>query len=396
MSHASTKLPLLAPVELFPKKIMSRNAICWCGSGKKWKKCHRNRENEPPINFNEKYLKHFREFSQGYCSYPDAGGGKCTDKPVRAHTVQRRGGIEAIAENGHVISAKSAGQNLLKNKGQFVPSMVGVRSASTFPGFCNFHDTEMFRPIETGLVEIDQLTCFLLSFRAVSFEYFQKVAALRAAEHLRDADAGRPFEEQCVVQENLNWYIEGLRRGLSDTKRSKDLHDQIFVEKNFENYKFFAIECTQIHPVVGCGGFLPEFDFQGNTLQRISHGEDYFEQVSLNIAVVNKRSVIVFGCAEEIEGPSTEFIRSFGKLESADLIEAAVRCAFEHIENIFFRPSWWNGLLDDERNHLPKRMRTGLPADMPERQSNCLLSDKFEFTKGMEVHNVYSTLQHNS
>jgi len=34
-------------------KKLGRNESCWCGSGKKFKKCHLNREHEPMPTFEE-------------------------------------------------------------------------------------------------------------------------------------------------------------------------------------------------------------------------------------------------------------------------------------------------------------------------------------------------------
>jgi hypothetical protein len=130
--------------------------------------------------------------------------------------VQRATGLAAIAESGHVISAKSAFTDLARNEGQLVPREVGVHDASTFMGFCNRHDAAMFRAAEAGAVALTQKTCFLLAFRALAFELFEKQAQLRHLEVLRDADKGRPFEDQCYIQHYLHLRREGVVRGLSD------------------------------------------------------------------------------------------------------------------------------------------------------------------------------------
>ena len=221
MPHSSLREPIKLPPPLVPKRVMPRNAACWCNSGKKWKNCHKDRHIKKPVTVGLGFAKLQQEFSKGYCSHPNASTTNCSGAPIRAHTVQRRGGIDTIAEKGHVISAKTAAQDIYKNKGQFIPRSVGVRSASTFFGFCNLHDTQMFRPIEKGTIQINDETCFLMSFRAISYEHFQKRAALRASESLREADFGRSFEEQVFLQESLSAYREGLLRGLQDTTWSK-------------------------------------------------------------------------------------------------------------------------------------------------------------------------------
>ena len=152
MTHPSLQTRFVPPPDLKPQRTMPRNAPCWCGSGKKWKKCHRDRESQRPVTPGEQFSRLHLEFQKGYCSHPQASPANCGQRIIRAHTVQRRGGIAAIAENGHVISAKTGAQDLIRNHGAFVPRRVGVHSASTFMGFCGTHDNSMFQPVETHSV----------------------------------------------------------------------------------------------------------------------------------------------------------------------------------------------------------------------------------------------------
>ena len=100
MTHASLHAQFVPPTDLRPQTKMHLNVPCWCGSGKKWKRCHRNRESQPPVNVREQLSGLYREFQKGYCSHPQASSENCGHRIVRAHTVQRRGGLAAIAENG--------------------------------------------------------------------------------------------------------------------------------------------------------------------------------------------------------------------------------------------------------------------------------------------------------
>src|SRR4051812_4436840 len=83
-----------------PSKVPGPNERCWCGSGKKFKKCHRNRESEALTNVFADSAKMRSAGKQGKCLHPDAGGGHCSSKAIASHTVQRAGGLSAIAEDG--------------------------------------------------------------------------------------------------------------------------------------------------------------------------------------------------------------------------------------------------------------------------------------------------------
>lgn len=385
MAHASLHTPFVPPPDLMPRRKMQRNAPCWCGSGKKWKQCHRDRESQAPVELGERLSKLNREFQKGYCSHPHAGPETCGHRIVRAHTVQLRGGLAAIAENGHVISAKTGAQDLTKNSGVFLPREVGVRSASTFMGFCDTHDNAMFRSVETGSVRLNQESCFLLGFRAISYELFSKRAALRSVNITRELDRGKPFEDQCRVQQSLHAYEEGTKRGVADCERWKKQYNTIFTSERFEEYRFVGVVYSSVLPVVGCGAFFPEYDFAGNPLQRVSYGDAPHEHVGLNLTVLNNKSVLVISWTEGYGGPAELFGRSFGSVPDKEKANVAIQLVAEHIENIYLKPSWWRSLPDTVRNALVMRMRSGVPVVGPDRQPECLRADGHSYTADVHV-----------
>ena len=176
--HSSLNAPLIELRDRSAPRTMAVNAPCWCGSGRKWKRCHRDRDLQPPVNVWEHVARMRERFLKGHCCHPIAGVNTCGGPPVQAHSVQRNGGLGAIAEDGHVLSIKAAYQDLRKNGGKLIPRKMGVRTASTFFGFCSRHDAEMFRPVEYGTVGITNENCFLLSFRALAYEVIMKHCAL--------------------------------------------------------------------------------------------------------------------------------------------------------------------------------------------------------------------------
>lgn len=58
-----------------------------------------------------------------------------------------------------MLSAKQAFIGIEKNKGHIDLGKIGVASASTFPGFCNLHDTALFKPVELPRVAAEPFEC---------------------------------------------------------------------------------------------------------------------------------------------------------------------------------------------------------------------------------------------
>jgi hypothetical protein len=93
----------------------------------------------------------------------------------------------------------------------------------------------------------------------LAFELFEKRAALRNVEIQRELDRGQPFERQCQIQHHVYLIREGTVRALADLERWKNACDRAFSEERFEAVRFFGVVFSEVLPVVGCGGFYPEF-----------------------------------------------------------------------------------------------------------------------------------------
>src|SRR5580704_10445556 len=97
-----------------------------------WAECHANREGQAPPNFFRQLDAMRDSLAQGFCSHPDAGHGVC-GSIASAHTIQRAGGLQAIAEEQHVIAFNNGYNRLPVAGGRIEPARLGInRGRSTF------------------------------------------------------------------------------------------------------------------------------------------------------------------------------------------------------------------------------------------------------------------------
>ena len=251
----------------------------------------------------------------------------------------------------------------------------------------------MFRPVEAGLVPLCLEACFLLSFRALAYECFTKRTALRTMDTLRQMDNGCPFPVQAQIQQHLNIYEHGLRRGMADLQRWKNSYDTEYRSGRFNSFLFYGVAFNTILPVVGCGAFHPEFDFGGQRLQIASRGAAAHEHVVINLTVLDGRSVLVLGWMEGSTGPAADFALSFAELSESEKAEAAIRVCFEHLENIYLKPTWWFGLPDGSRTAAIDRMRTGIGPSGNQRSRRCLCSDGYTYAPNVRVMEALSNCE---
>ncbi len=125
---------------------IGRNDLCWCGSGKKYKKCHLGREDKKPIAPWQTDQEFKRLLEQRQCLAPGPWKHNCSPQISRAHTVPRSGSLARIARDGHVYAYQLSLQELQKTGGTVKPQLVGINRASTFTGFCSEHGRSIFAP----------------------------------------------------------------------------------------------------------------------------------------------------------------------------------------------------------------------------------------------------------
>lgn len=339
---------------------MGRNEPCWCGSGEKWKRCHRDRHLQEPSPIGKLVQEMQAIHKRGVCLHVDAKLNACGDQPIRAHTVQRRGGLAAIAEDGHVISAKRGFERIFKNEGEIVPDRIGVAHASTFMGFCGFHDNSLFEPIEQANFALDEKAAFLLAYRAIAYEFLTKRQALDAISVKRKMDRGQDFETQISIQQYLHLYKEGLMRGMQDLSYWKRMYDDGLASGSYSGIKHYAIRFSGVLPFVCCGSFMPEVSFDGKQLQILTRATTDLDHVCVNISSMNGQTFVVFAWLDRPNGPAEDFVRSFSALPDASKANMCLHLACEQLENTYFRPSWWNSIGNESQQNLIERMRSGI------------------------------------
>jgi hypothetical protein len=319
-----------------------------------------------------------RIFTEKYCLHPEASEGLCKGNIIKAHTIQRSGGLTAIAENGHVYSFNPF--NPMISKGKInnevdYPSLIGLNQASTFTGFCGFHDSKTFRKLETEPFESTQEKCFLLSYRAFSFELFKKRAALDSIDIFRKADTGLSLDQQRGLQAYVTSAQIAIEHTLDEMEDRKKIFDTSLSNNNYDTLKFLVVNFDRIPDILCSGGFNPEFDFQGKQLQnRLDFGK-LLETIYFSLIITDNGGAAVFGWLDRSDMASTKFIRSLRNLNKSQIPDAIGRLAFEYLENVFFAPKFWNCLSQRDKGIIKNRANSG----MVKRKNNCLANDGLKY-----------------
>jgi hypothetical protein len=355
MRHPSLSSAPIKALALRKPAEIGRNDPCWCRSGKKYKICHLNRASLPELNPHQVADAVRKEFRRSCCSYADDVGNPCAGSIINSHTVQKEGGLRAIARSGKVYSLIPVYGRLAANDGKLEPNLVGISDASVFAGFCAKHDNDLFRPIEGSDCTIGPREALLFAYRAACYEAFMKRAQLSIAPLYARLDEGKPVDEQEYVQTIAHAFATNSVKGEQATRSRKAAYDQRIRTNDVSDFHYSWVRFDGLLPIACCGAFLPDNDLAGNRLQRIGHGYDDYDQVTISITSYNGRSVLVLGWTSATDGPAAKFAKSFMALHDADKASCAVRLPLEYLENSFLEPDWWESLDAIEKEDIVRR-----------------------------------------
>ncbi|MGP8281235.1 MAG: YecA family protein [Desulfomonilaceae bacterium] len=359
-------------------KKIGRNDPCWCGSGIKYKKCHDGREDLERINLFDIETKIKKRFSAKYCLHPEAKSGLCKRDIVQAHTIQRTGGLDSMAENSHVYGFKPSFSNLNRNNGFISPELIGVRKASTFSGFCGYHDSRTFAPIEQQLFSGTSEQCFLHSYRALCREVFTKKASLDSNIFMRDMDRGGPSSIQKIIQMLASEEQKGLQKGLSNIESIKRNFDNRLMSQKYDDINQCVFYFDKVPNIVCSGGFAPVYDLHGRQLQDLTDLTKVLEILFLTISPTGPYGAAILTWLPSASDVCLEFVKSIWRLEDDEISNTLGRIAIEHLENTFFTPSWWDALSDPQKNRIITHALSGA---LSPREDNCLRSDGVSYLK---------------
>jgi len=348
-------------VEDFPSKEPGRNDPCWCGSGRKYKKCHwiRASERELPIEALTQAMRSAWEHKR--CLHPQAASDVC-DRVVSAHSIQRSRILQKLtSSSNHVRTFHPID---FGSDGRPVARRVGWRDASTFTGFCSKHDGATFKPLEEAEFVGSAEQCFLLAYRAVCHEVYQKTGSMRSSSRLRDLlDRGFSREEQRGFQKILAAQNEYVTKGLEDFQRLKTTMDAQLLSGDYSAWNRIIVRFRGELCVASIGAVSPNKDMHGEMLQYLHEITAQMEEMPFGIVATKEGGAAIFTWLKQDLAPR-KFVDSLLEFEQKKIPSLLVQFIFAYIENTYFSDKWWNSLSIANREQIERLAAIADPYDM--------------------------------
>jgi len=230
-----------------------------------------------------------RKIEFGRCLEPTM---QCSQPAIRAHSIQNRQTITLLEQENHVI----AWQPRFSQAGPDIAlRQIGRNDASTFIGFCNQHDTELFQPLDTKpLDSADREQLFLLAYRGITCELhaimtgavqLQSLYRARVERGADSPDSSSPAGQKAVEQMLLAWATWRYRHRY---------YDEPLLRRSFDGVEHDIIDLNGQAPCLAASSFI--------TIKDVPVNEDLIG-VAINILPVSEtKTVAAFSYATKDQG----------------------------------------------------------------------------------------------
>lgn len=336
-----------------------RNAPCWCGSGKKYKKCHLDRDSQPRDNLWANAEATRKAFSKKKCWAYGVGLGKCEGRVIKAHTVSCGPNLSQIAKNGHVLQYVASIPDMNKNGGKLSVKKIGIKEASVFYGFCEKHDRELFSCLENEAFTGRPDQCLAVAYRTLSRDLYGKDASASQREIFRGGDKGLSLSQQIIFQSILDARNTGNEAARRELKATHDALTTALVSVRPGVISSVIFEFSAPLPFMFAGAWSPATDLYGAELQE-GFVDELLEPIIVSSFASEKSAMICFSWRNIVGAPGQVIAEQFMKLPDEQIASACLQFVVKHIDNIFFNPDWFISLNYNEREQLNKLAADGI------------------------------------
>ncbi len=295
----------------------------------------------------------------------------CDETIVSAHTIQRKA-LSLIARDGHVYDFRADLGEVFKNGKDFKPQLKGINHVSTFNGFCQKHDCELFKPVETEIYTAAGQQHFALFFRAFAKELHEKIQGIKSFPSFEQIQKIWPD----FRIETYRHFDEFRLQAMVATIKLLEIKSwlgSIYKSKEFRRVQSYVVAFRTL-PTIFCAGFTNLlYDFNGQPCQNLFDAQKLYPGVSISVFPTNPGGVVVFSWLDTAAKLPVQFCNSLEAIAANRKTSAIIRMLFEYCGNIAISPDWWENLDKPTQDMLLSRFYNGTHSGP--RSADCLKDD---------------------
>lgn len=264
---------------------------------------------------------------------------ECRGKIKQAHSIQRNGRLSIIESEVNKNLSVYCFSNFKSDENYLMSNLIpiGKKEASTFYGFCDFHDTNLFSPIENFAFDIDsEMHYFLHSYRSFAHSFHKKKEELNYWDNFDKTKFDSMMPEE--IKSYMKW---GNNLALTELEKIKAYLDDSLENKKWDNLEYLVYEKEGLYPFAVSSQMSPKVTYNGISMNNHEDQNIPYENPIITfLPDINSTFVII--AAFPHEKKAVKLIRELEKLNNFKLEKAITSLIIANCENTFFSPLFWN------------------------------------------------------
>jgi len=320
-----------------------RNKPCPCGSGKKYKNCCYGRTSAfRDLELGKTVKNLFKELKPKKCYF--SHDGKCSNKVIKAHSIQNNRILKKISKNGYVVMLGFDYKN-------FNPLDPGIRmieqgrkTATTFTGFCSYHDQMLFKDIDNkDYSEFNGKQRFLFCFRGLVFEFYKKEMARSVFEEARNSG----FIKN---KELADLFLTGTRKSIKDLNYYFTLFKKSLETDNYNILESVHLILNREYPLAVNSLFGLEYDMNGEMINDLSDLSKRLKVVFLNIFPQGGKTYAIISWLKKDGDAFSNFKEQISSIHKEnEKLSLLNNLIFSYTENFALNPELLNKFSTEEK-----------------------------------------------
>lgn len=270
----------------------------------------------------------------------------CKGDIKQSHSIQKNGRL-SILENDidsnkmlyTLTEYSSSTEHLMSD---LIP--IGKKEASTFFGFCDKHDTELFSPIENFKFDNSDKHCFLHSYRSFAHSYHRKKESLKAMTEPNNQYLKIPNDIKSTFSDNL-------KAALNEMEEHKKALSFAIENKQYQSLDYLVYEKEGLYPFAVSSIISPKTSYRNKPMIYYNGNNPVFPYQMLTF-LPDKTSTFIILAAFPEDQKSIHFLNELEHLPDYLLEKVITSLIITNCENTFFSPKIWDSLNNSEKRKL--------------------------------------------
>lgn len=272
---------------------------------------------------------------------------ECKGDIKQSHSIQRNGRLS-------IIEGDVNGNQSIYTFTSNVPSVdhliadlkpVGKKEASTFFGFCDYHDTSLFNPIENFPFDNSDKHLFLHSYRSFAHSYHRKK---------EDNKVYNDPNSEFVKAMPKGWVElmqQGVNMAINDSAKRKSQLDAYIEKGIYDELEYLVYEKPGLYPFAVSSQMSPRVSYKNKPMNNHIDPDVPFSQPMITLLPDRNTTFAILAAFPDDE-PAINLLNELDELPNLKLEKAITSLIMANCENTFFSPPFWNSLSTKEKRRF--------------------------------------------